>query len=84
MTREEKIELAELLVYRTRSDHDIRKGRMHAAEARLGWWRDGKFVPNGLAELINDARLGKCSLTRDEFVAVNGGFSSLEELRSER
>ena len=75
MTPDEKIELAELLEYRARSDFDIRKERMHAAEARLGWWRDGKFEPNGLAELINDARQGKRSLSRDEFVAVSGGFA---------
>ena len=84
MTSAEKIELAELLAYQSRSDFDIRKERMHGAEARLGWWRDGKFEPNGLAEIINAARLGKRSLSRDEFTAVNAGFSSLEELRSER
>jgi hypothetical protein len=58
VTSEERIELAELLDYRTRSDFDILKQRLYAAEARLGWWQDGKFVPNGLAELINDARRG--------------------------
>ena len=56
MTPEEKIELAELLAYRTRSAFDIRSERMRAAEMRLGMWENGKFTAQGLAELIERAR----------------------------
>lgn len=74
MTTEEKLELAELLAYRTRSAFDIRRDRLRAAERRLGMWENGKFTGRGLAELIGDARARNRDFTRDEFVVVNLGF----------
>jgi hypothetical protein len=50
------IELAELLKYRTRSEFDIRSDRIRAAERRLGMWENGKFTGRGLTELIERAR----------------------------
>jgi hypothetical protein len=59
MTPEEKLELAELLEYRTRSAFDIRRGRLRAAEMRLGMWENGRFIGSGLAELVGKARQGR-------------------------
>ncbi len=73
MIREEKIELAELLTHRTRSEFDIRRERGIAAEMRLGFWENGKFVGNGLAELVHKARMGE-PLTQDEFIVMSFGF----------
>lgn len=56
MTPEEKIELAELLEYRSRNDWEIRRDRLVAAEMRLGISENGKFTGKGPAELIGDAR----------------------------
>jgi hypothetical protein len=80
MTPEEKLELAELLKYRTRSSFDIRRERCIAAEMRLGMWENGRFVGRGLAELVERARHGK-PLTRDEWIVMHAGFSNLAELR---
>jgi hypothetical protein len=74
VTPEEKIELAELLEYRTRSGFDIRRDRLIAAEMQLGMWENGKFTGKGLAELIGDARAKTRAFTRDEFIVVNFGF----------
>ncbi len=65
MTPEEKVELAELLEYRTRSEFEIRRARLRAAERRLGMWENGKFTGRGLAELIARAR-------RREYAAREG------------
>jgi hypothetical protein len=81
MTPEEKLELAELLAYRTRSAFEIRRGRLKAAEMRLGMWENGRFVGNGLAELVEKARHGK-PLTRDEWIVTHVGFSNPGELQS--
>jgi len=75
MTPEEKLELAELLEYRTRSAFEIRRERFIAAEMRLGMWENGRFVGHGLAELVLKARHGK-PLTRDEWVVMHAGFSN--------
>jgi hypothetical protein len=83
MTPEEKLELAELLEYRTRSAFDIRRDRLRAAEMRLGMWENGRFVGNGLAELVGKARHVK-SLTRDEWIVMHAGFSDPGELRGFR
>jgi hypothetical protein len=80
MTPEEKLELAELLQYRTRSAFDIRRGRCIAAEMRLGMWADGHFVGHGLAELVEKARHGK-PLTPDQWIVMHAGFSNPAELR---
>jgi hypothetical protein len=73
MTPEEKLELAELLKYRTRSSFEIRRERCVAAEMRLGMWENGRFVGHGLAELVEKARLGK-SLTGDEWIVMHASF----------
>jgi hypothetical protein len=75
MTPEEKLELVELLEYRTRSAFDIRRDRLKAAEMRLGMWEDGRFVGRGLAELVEKARHGK-TLTQDEWIVTHAGFST--------
>ncbi len=80
MTQEEKLELAELLEYRTRSAFDIRRDRLRAAEMRLGMWENGRFVGRGLAELVVRARHGK-PLTRDEWIVMHAGFSNPAELQ---
>jgi hypothetical protein len=74
VTPEEKIELAELLEYRTRSAFEIRRERLIAAEMRLGMWENGRFIGHGLAELINKARHGK-PLMPDESIVMHAGFS---------
>jgi hypothetical protein len=91
MTQEEKLELAELLEYRTRSAFDIRRDRLRAAEMRLGMWENGKFTGRGLAELIARARRhdaavrdGKESedrFSQDEFAVLNGGFRNHQEIK---
>ncbi len=68
-----QLELAELLEYRTRSAFEIRRDRLRAAEMRLGMWENGRFVGNGLAELVGKARHGK-PLTRDEWIVMHAGF----------
>jgi hypothetical protein len=90
MTPEEKIELVELLAYRTRSAFDIRSERMRAAERRLGMWENGKFTARGLAELIErarhhyyaalDGRDNGDRFTQDEFTVLNGGFRNHQEI----
>jgi hypothetical protein len=77
MTPEEKLELAELLEYRTRSSFEIRRERCIAAEMRLGMWEGGRFVGHGLAELVEKARCGR-PLTRDEWIVMHAGFSNPE------
>jgi|SRR5260370_11275868 hypothetical protein len=56
MTPDEKLELVELLEYRTRSSFIIRRERCIAAEVRLGMWENGRFVGHGVAELVEKAR----------------------------
>ena len=90
MTPEEKLELAELLEYRTRSAFDIRSDRLRAAEKRLGMWENGKFTGRGLAELIGRAHRsdaaaheGKDSrdlFSDDEFAVLNFGFRNHQEI----
>jgi hypothetical protein len=80
MTPEEKMELAELLHYRTLDDFDRRALRLRAAEERLGMWENGKFTGLGLAEIIGNARSAPRRFSRDEFIVANLGFSSPEEL----
>lgn len=90
MTPEEKVELAELLAYRTRSVFDIRRDRLRAAETRLGMWENGKFTGSGLGELLaharrqNDAaREGKENGDRfngDEFTVLNFGLRNRQEI----
>lgn len=90
MTTEEKLELAELLEYRTRSEFDIRSDRMRAAERRLGMWEKGKFTGRGLAELMERARRharaareGKDTgdrFSQDEFAVLNFGFRNHQEI----
>jgi hypothetical protein len=81
MTDAEKLELAELLAYRTRSAWDIRCERLRAAEMRLGWWsKDGRFLPDGLCEIVEAARLKRRALTRDEFIVTNAGLRGSEEI----
>jgi hypothetical protein len=77
MSPEEKLELAELLEYRTRSAFEIRRERFIAAEMRLGMWENGRFVGLGLAELVGKARHRK-PLTRDEWIVMHLGFSTPE------
>jgi hypothetical protein len=79
LTTEEKLELAELLEYRTRSAFDIRRERFIAAEMRLGMWENGRFVGRGFAELVEKARHVK-PLTRDEWIVMHAGFSNPELL----
>ncbi len=64
MTPEEKLELAELLEYRTRSKFDIRRERLRAAEMRLGMWKGERFTGEGLAEIVERARKRKASEAR--------------------
>jgi hypothetical protein len=64
LTSEEKLELAKLLEYRTRSSFEIRRQRCIAADMRLGMWENGRFVGHGLAELVGKARHGKVSLPK--------------------
>jgi hypothetical protein len=90
MTPEEKLELAELLEYRTRSAFEIRRDRLRAAEKRLGVWENGRFTGRGLAELMARARRhddaaeeGKDSGERfsdDEFAVLNFGFRNHQEI----
>ena len=97
MTPEEKLELAELLEYRTRSAFDIRSDRLRAAEMRLGVWENRRFTGRGLAELMERAhRHGdgaengtndRENFTKDEFAVLNGGFRNhqeVEEAEAER
>ena len=90
MTPAEKVELAELLAYRTRSAFDIRRDRLIAAERRLGMWENGKFTGRGLAELIARARRrddapsgGKDAgdrFSQDEFAVLNLGFRNHQQI----
>lgn len=90
ITPAEKVELAELLEYRTRSAFDIRRDRLRAAERRLGMWENGKFTGRGLAELIERARRGDDvasdgkdtgdRLSQDEFAVLNLGFRNPQEI----
>ena len=90
ITPAEKLELAELLEYRTRSAFDIRRDRLRAAERRLGMWENGKFTGRGLAELIARARRhddaaseGKDNgdrFSQDEFAVLNFGFRNRQEI----
>ena len=97
MTPEEKLELAELLEYRTRSAFDIRRDRLRAAEMRLGVWENGRFTGRGLAELMErahrhgdgaeDGTNDRENFTKDEFAVLNGGFRNhqeVEEAEAER
>lgn len=79
MTPEEKLELAELLAYRTRSPLEIRRERFIAAEMRLGLWENGRFVGHGLAEVVEKARHGK-PLTPDQWIVMHAGFSAPKSL----
>ena len=56
MTPDEKLELVELLEYRTRSSFIIRRERCIAAGVRLCMWENGRFVGHGVAELVEKAR----------------------------
>jgi hypothetical protein len=90
MTADEKVELAELLEYRTRSAFDIRRDRLIAAETRLGMWENGRFTGRGLAELMARARhyddaaeKGKDSgdhFNQDEFAVLNFGFRNHQDI----
>jgi hypothetical protein len=90
ITTAEKVELAELLEYRTRSAFDIRRDRLIAAETRLGMWDNGKFTGRGLAELMARARrhdnapeVGKDGgdrFSQDEFTVLNFGFRRHREI----
>jgi hypothetical protein len=90
VTPEEKVELAELLAYRTRSAFDIRSDRLRAAEMRLGIWENGRFTGRGLAELMERARRhddateeGKDNgdrFSQDEFAVLNFGFRNHQEI----
>ena len=91
MTPDEKIELAELLNHRMRSEFDIRSERMRAAEKRLGMWENGKFTGRGLADLLERARRhddaareGKDNgnrFSQDEFAVLNCGFRNHQEIK---
>jgi hypothetical protein len=70
---EEKVELIELLEHRTRNPWEIRRERLIAAEARVGFWKNGVFVGEGLAELIEAARRRR-PLTREQFIVANIGM----------
>jgi hypothetical protein len=90
VTPEEKVELAELLTHRLRSEWDIRRDRLRAAEKRLGMWENGKFTGRGLAELMARARRlddapreGNANgdrFSQDEFAVLNFGFPSHQEI----
>jgi hypothetical protein len=94
MTPEEKLELAELLEYRTRSTFDIRRDRLIAAERRLGMWKNGKFTGRGLAELVERARRHDRDLSEgkdnsvgfspDDFAVLNLGFRNHQEIEEAR
>jgi hypothetical protein len=91
VTPDERIELAELLAYRTRSDFEIRSDRMRAAERRLGMWENGKFTGRGLTDLLERARRhddaaregtdNRDRFSQDEFAVLNGGFRSHQEIK---
>jgi hypothetical protein len=91
ITPAEKVELAELLEYRTRSEFDIRRDRLITAEKRLGMWENGRFTGRGLAELMDRARRhddaaskGKDTgnrFSQDEFTVLNFGFRNQQEIR---
>jgi hypothetical protein len=72
ITAEETAELLELLAHRTRNPWEIRRERLIAAEARLGFWKNGVFAGEGLAEIIEAARRGR-RLTREQFIVANIG-----------
>jgi len=72
ITCEEKVELIELLEHRTRNPWEIRRERLIAAEVRMGFWKNGVFVAEGLAEIIEAARRGR-RLTREQFIVANIG-----------
>jgi hypothetical protein len=90
VTPDEKIELAELLAYRTRRAFDIRRDRLIAAETQLGMRESGKFTGRGLADLLERARChdvaareGKENgdrFSQDEFAVLNFGFRSHQEI----
>lgn len=90
MTPDEKVELAQLLAYRTQSAFDIRRHRLMAAEKRLGMRENGQFTGRGLADLIERARhhddaasKGKDNgdrFSQDEFTVLNGGFRNHREI----
>jgi hypothetical protein len=91
VTPEEKIELAELLAYRTRSAFDIRRDRLIAAETRLSMRESGKFTGRGLADLLERARRhddaareGKDNgdrFSQDEFAVLNCGYRNHQEIQ---
>jgi hypothetical protein len=64
MTPDEKLELVELLEYRTPSSFIIRRERCIAAEVRLGMWENGRFVGPGVAGLVEKARLKSFPIPR--------------------
>jgi hypothetical protein len=78
--REEKIELAELLTHRMRSEWHVRRDRRIAAEMQLGMWESGSFTGRGVAELVEKARHGK-PITQDEWIVLHGGFRNAEEIK---
>ena len=91
ITPAEKVELAELLAYRTRSAFDIRRDRLRAAERRLGMWENGKFTGKGLADLLQRARRHDDAsregndngdrFSQDEFAVLNLGFRNHQEIK---
>ena len=91
MTPEEKIELAELLAYRTRSAFDIRRDRLIAAETRLGMRENGKFTGRGLGELMerahrhddaaSEGKDNRDRFTQDEFAVLNCGYRNHQEIQ---
>jgi hypothetical protein len=90
MTDDEKVELAELLAYRARSEFEIRSDRMRAAEKRLGMWENGKFRGRGLAELMeradrhddaaDEGQDNGDRFSQDEFTVLNFGFRNHQEI----
>jgi hypothetical protein len=74
MKAEERDELVALIEEAQLGDFERRNRRAIAAEMSLGMWHEGKFVGNGLAELLNKARFGK-PLSDDEVVVLNAGFT---------
>lgn len=91
ITTAEKVELAELLEYRTRSAFDIRRDRLRTAEKRLGMWENGKFTGRGLGELMARARRhddateedkdSRDRFSDDEFAVLNLGFRNHGEIK---
>lgn len=73
LSPEERIELAELLTYQTRTSWERRRDRLRAAETRLGLRVDGVFVGYGLAEVVDKGFKDK-GLTPDEFIIANLGM----------